>query len=187
MKLDTGLIHRIADRLLNDGVRPAPELIEAQLGCTTGDPVIRAALEEWWHGLAGRVVVMEAAAEVVPDHFNRAIKLLWQDAVREATRQVNSERQSLDESLASIRRESESAISGTRADYDTLEYRYQQETARADEAVGQVRLLEAELNVLKSNLNGEIVQRKQYEGKIADYKNDARRSEKQIEEARKLF
>ena len=187
MSLDTGLIHRIADRMLNDGRRPDAQVIGEQLGRPAADPAIEAALDEWWQSIAGRVVVLETAAEMVPDSFNRAIKMLWQDAVREATRQVNSERQTLDESLASIRRDSESAISGSRADYDTLEHRFQLESARAEEAEGQLRLLEAELNVLKSSLNGEVVQRKQYEGKIADYKNEVRRSEKQIEDARKQF
>jgi len=187
MSLDAGLIHRIADRILNDGRRPDAELIGEQIGWPANDPALKEALEEWWQSIAGRVVVLEKTGETVPDSFNRAIKMLWQDAVREATRQVNSERQTLDESLASIRRDSESAMSGSRADYDTLEHRFQLEAARADDAEGQLRLLEAELSVLKSNLHGEVVQRKQYEGKITDFKNDARRSEKQIEDARRLF
>lgn len=187
MSLDTALVYGLADRLLNEGQRPTPELIAAQIGCAADDPALAEALDNWWGSIGGRVQVLEAPAESVPDSFQRALKLLWQDAVREAARQVDNERRSLDQSLESIRRESQSVISGSRADYETLEHRYQVETARAEEAAAQVKMLEAELTVLKANLSGEVVQRKQYEEKVADHKAELRRSEKQAEEARRTF
>ncbi|WP_210395242.1 DNA-binding protein [Motiliproteus sediminis] len=187
MSVDIALVHRLADRLLNEGRRPDVEVIAEQVGLEPTEPELIEALERWWGSIEGRVQVLETPAESIPDSFQRALKLLWQDAVREATRHVNNERRSLDQSLDSIRRESESAISGSRADYETLEHRFQVETARADEAAAQVKMLEAEITVLKANLSGEVVQRKQYEEKVADYKAEVRRSEKLAEEARRTF
>ncbi len=180
------IIFELADRLLAEGTCPTAGLIGSHLN--DSDPeMVDEALVHWWNSLSGRVVVTSAAASQVPDGLSQAIKTLWQDAVREATQVVNRERERVGESLELLCRDSEEAVVASRADYEVLEIRYRNEAVRSDTAEHQIKVLEAELSVLKSNITGQITQRKQAEERLEDSRNEIKRAGKVLEDAKRTF
>ncbi len=180
------IIFELADRLLAEGTCPTAELISSLLKESDPD-MVEAALRLWWGSLSGRVVVTSATASQVPDGLAQAVRTLWHDAVREATLVVNRERESVGESLELLCRDSEEAIVASRADYEVLEIRYRNEAMRSDTAEHQVKTLEAELSVLKSNITGEITQRKQAEERLDDARNEVKRANKALDDAKRTF
>ncbi|MEH6628559.1 MAG: DNA-binding protein [Motiliproteus sp.] len=180
------IIRDIADRLLLGGVKPSAKTISRQLG-VVDDGSIDTELERWWLGLSTRVSIVADTDAKAPDAMTRAVQVLWQDAVKEAVSQLSLEHRSLDSSIQTMRQESEDLLVSSRADYDTLETRYRREAERAGETENQIKALNAEISVLKSNLAAEVKLRNQAEEQLLDVRHEVKRGAKVLEDARHTF
>ena len=180
-------IHNFADSMLRKGLQPTVESISQQLGLGEADPMVAEELERWWSGLSNRILITSEGVSDAPDALTRAVKILWQDAVKEASEHLAIQQQTLDYSAQTLQQESEELLDSSRADYDTLESRFRREVMKVEEAENQLKVLEAEITVLKSNLTGEITQRKQVEDQLQDSRHEVKRIAKTLEDAKRTF
>ncbi len=187
INLTPDIVRNTADRLITRGIQPTAETISQQLGLAEVDSTIDDYLKDWWSGLSGRLLLSLHGAQQAPDAMSRAVKILWQDAVAEASSMMASERLTMDHSVQVLREESEEMLVSSRADYDSLDTRYRREVMRAEELETQIKVLEAEVSVMNSNLSGEITLRKQTEAALQDARNDLKRSAKVLEDAKRTF
>ncbi len=185
--LTADIIHSTADRLLSSGEPPSVEAICRQLGIERPDGSLEQELQVWWGSLAGRVMLMPEGDNDTPDAMVRAVRLIWQDAVREAAGRLSTEQQSLDSSVRALKEESEELLGRSRAEYEDLEVRLSREALRAEEAENQLKVVEAEITVLRSTLAGEVALRKQTEEKLQDGRNEIKRGAQALEDARRTF
>mgnify|MGYP000703974392 CR=1 FL=1 len=185
--LSAEIIHEVADRCLSGGVQPTIETVCEHLKLDDPVPIIADELDRWWSGLSGRVVIAPESVSDAPEALTRAVRMLWQDAVKEAASHLATKQETLDFSAQVLRQESEELLVSSRADYESLETRYRREVMKVDEAQNQIKVLEAEITVLKSNLTGEVTLRKQAEEKLQDSRNDIKRSAKTLEDAKRTF
>lgn len=188
MSVSPELIHSAADCLLSEGQEPSLAAVCERLQIAGDDPQVAEQLRDWWLGLRGRLLLTPISdLQQAPEAMARALKILWQDAVREASVQLNRERERLDNSLQDLRKESEGVLDSSRADYASLEANYQRQADKVGDLVNQNKALEAEAAVLKSNLSGEISLRKQTEEKLHDARNDLKRASQSLEDAKRTF
>ncbi|MCW8887264.1 MAG: DNA-binding protein [Motiliproteus sp.] len=180
------VIQDIADRLLRGGEQPTVQRICEQLG-VEDDGSVDLMLSKWWTGLSQRIQIMPAGATEVPELLQQGIANLWQDALKEATDQLSHQHQTIDHSIQTLKQESEDLLVSSRQDYDSLETRFRRENMRAEEAENLIKVLQAEISVLKSNLAGEVNLRNQTEDQLQDARQDIKRGNKTLEDAKRTF
>ncbi|WP_207061102.1 DNA-binding protein [Motiliproteus sp. SC1-56] len=186
-QLTPELVHELADSLLRQGVQPTPENMVQRFNLEPADTLLEQTLNAWWQSLRGRMVLSPAGAGSPPDALSRAMQILWQDAVREASSQLKSERVHLETALSVLSQASESVPGPSQLDYETLQDGYKRQQVINDENISQIKVLEAEISTLKNVLASEVSQRKQAEEKLLDARNDLKRELKLQDDARRTF
>jgi len=92
----------IADRLLQQGVRPTQQLVRNELG-TGSVSTIHKALNDWWSGLGARIGQAERLPEL-PEAVASAMQGVWELAVATAERLTDERRLEME---AQVRRSRE--------------------------------------------------------------------------------
>ncbi|MGB0281948.1 MAG: DNA-binding protein, partial [Neptuniibacter sp.] len=152
-----------ADRLIMAGVQPSAELIAQSLGGVESE--VDDLLREWWGLVPERLSlsVREFSIPDIPDALAKSFSVIWQQAVQEANSAHQIEQKYQAVGADEVKKEADESLQATKERVVELEDRLRQQQQIHEEALSQVKGLEAEIKVLKTSLAGETSQRKNEE------------------------
>ncbi|MGH1460661.1 MAG: DNA-binding protein [Neptuniibacter sp.] len=156
-------VFETADRLLMAGLQPTPELISKSLDGECSE--VNKYLQEWWSRVPERLslAVTKISLPDVPDPLAKSFAVIWQQAIQEASSLQVQERQQQAIGVDEVKREADENLQESKGRLIDLEDKLRQQQLKNEEVLSQVKGLEAEIKVLKTNLASETSQRKQEE------------------------
>ena len=176
-----------ADRLLMAGVQPSAELIAQSLGGVESE--VDDLLREWWGLVPERLSlsVREFSIPDIPDALAKSFSVIWQQAVQEANSAHQIEQKYQAVGADEVKKEADESLQATKERVVELEDRLRQQQQIHEEALSQVKGLEAEIKVLKTSLAGETSQRKNEEQARLNLDQELTLLRKTHEDSKRVF
>ncbi|MBY4675258.1 DNA-binding protein [Marinobacterium arenosum] len=180
-------IFQVAETLLLDGKEPQPALIAEQVGCELA--AVEAVWSELWRNLPSRLLARESQVMLteVPAVLNQAFVRIWQHALQEANARMALEKHQVDLGAEEARRSTDDAVRRAQSQVVESNERLRQEQERLAEANSQIKGLEAEIQVLKTNLGSETSLRKKEEQRRSNLEQELAHLRKAHEDSKRTF
>ncbi|PSL15137.1 plasmid replication DNA-binding protein KfrA [Marinobacterium halophilum] len=150
---------------------------------------IAAILAEWWQQLPSRLHLRDetASSPDMPEAMRQVFTRVWQQAVQEASVELNAQVKRPDLEADVMQRERDDALKRSQGEIGELEQRYREQALKLDEAHEQYEALGAELQVLRHNLANETTQRKKEEQLRANAEQELAQLRRSYEENKRVF
>jgi len=144
-----------ADRLLTSGIQPTAEIIAQSLNGSESE--VAEFLQNWWAQAPERLSLSIQPQSIpdVPQSLMQSFSVLWQQAVQEASSIHLQEIQVQTVGVDEVKRETDISLKESKGRLIDLENRLRKQRQEHEEALAQVRGLQAEMKVLKANLASE--------------------------------
>lgn len=180
-------IFTTADRLLMSGIQPTAELIAQSLSVSTDE--VQEILSGWWAQAPQRLslAVPKIVVPEVPDALAKSFAVIWQQAIQEANALYQQEQRHQSVGVDELKREADEHLQESKSRLVELEDRLRNSQAEKEELVSQIKGLEAEVNVLKTNLASETSQRKQEEKARMNVEQELNHLRKTHDDSKRTF
>lgn len=180
-------IYRCADRILTNGVFPAPE--EISVDCQLSIDDVMPHWQSWKHDLSGRIHSGQKEVFVpdAPDSLGLAFGRIWQQAVEEASARLMSDHKHVGTDFEEAERVSDDTIKEMQYRQQELENRLREQNQKVSELTGYNKATEAELSVLKVGLTSETTLRKQEEQIRSNVEHELAHLRKTYEDSKHTF
>ncbi len=186
-RIDTATIHKIASELMFSGEKLSVQVIADKLQVEASEE-LGDQLRRWWMEQESKVAfrgsIAPNARPDVPETVYQSVQLIWENAVKDA--RLELELTAKDEkasSEAGIALEDELYLS--KSQLQSLEDSNQRLRTQISEHTHNVKNLEAERAMLRSNLQATETNLSSMEYKVAEYKGEMERAQASSEEAKK--
>lgn len=175
-----------AERIMMAGVQPTLSVVAEALGCETGE--ISAFHHEWWQKVPDRIRGGEyGLSSEMPVSLTQSFLRIWQEALQEASSHVVEVQHDSEAGLEIAKREADQSIQQARRQQLDLEDKYRKLQTDHEEAKSLTKALEAEIEVLKSNLANENAQKKSEEKLRHKAEQDLNHLRKTHDDAKRTF
>lgn len=180
-------VFELADELLLSGTFPQTEIIAEQLKHSSED--IGCFLVQWRSELPQRVIFTDRNLKIpgMPDTLAQSFVRIWHQAVQEAQSRVSLTRQRTDIGAEVEKRSTDEALQRSQHLQQEMEARYREQTLKLEESYEQIKALNAEITVLKTNLSSETNSRKKEEKARSALEHELAQLRKAHEDARRMF
>ncbi|MDH2434949.1 DNA-binding protein [Pokkaliibacter sp. MBI-7] len=179
-------VFAVADDLLMSGTEPVLRLVGARLA-DVDDTAIQTTLQEWWLMLPQRIQYRLPIASDLPKEVVQVVQGLWDQAVRQASAQLEHERRQMAAQLEQQESDASQHVERLRTEIVGHEVHNEQLRSRIDELEQKVKTLQAELSLQKATLHAELQKRGQAEQRELDIKHELDRVIKNRDESRLQF
>jgi len=176
-----------ADRLLMAGVQPTLSVVAESLGHQPAE--IEGYFDTWWELVPERLSVTASSIVIpdVPEVLGQAFARVWQQAVQEANSKFIEDKHRQEVGIDVVRREADESLQASRGQLLELEEKLRNQISRNEDVQSQIKGLEAEIEVLKSNLMAETSQRKQEEQAKSNVEQELTHLRKTYDDSKRTF
>jgi hypothetical protein len=180
-------VFELADESLLAGHFPQVEELAEKLEYPADD--IGCFLVQWRSELSQRVIFTDRDIRMpeMPNTLAQSFVRIWHQAVQEAHSKVGLTRQRADIGAEVEKRSSDEALQKSQHLQQEMEARYREQTLKLEESLEQIKGLNAEITVLKTNLSSETNTRKKEETARISLDHELAQLRKAHEDARRMF